>query len=233
LTASAANAESASALPGGVDEPGGRGTVTVTSGAVTVPDAAEGAAVTVTEGPVTVTAGPDGADTEGLAAHPLNTTATRTPPSRTLTTRTVRERVPASATAPVVGLRSPRAALTFSEAAPDVDPPTASVVTPKASGPMEPTLSGSSRTGSKPQPSRGPGGKSWRASSELLCLAAAGTWHSQRAAGRPTNQRQRAHGGTCCGETGEACKPLCADRPISYTTTRRKSGPRRHALKLH
>jgi hypothetical protein len=103
LTASAANAETASPLPGGVDEPAGRGTVTVTGGAVTVPGAAEGAAVTVTGGPVTVTVGPDGADTEGLAAHPLKTTATRTAPSRTLMKRTVRERVPASATAPVVG----------------------------------------------------------------------------------------------------------------------------------
>lgn len=85
MTASAANAETAPLLPGGVDEPGRRGTVTVTGGAVTVPDAAEGATVTVTGGPVTVTVGPDGADTEGLAAHPLKTTATRTPPSRTLT----------------------------------------------------------------------------------------------------------------------------------------------------
>jgi hypothetical protein len=147
LTASAANAETESALPAGVDEPGGRGTVTVTGAAVTVPGAAEGAAVTVTEGPVTVTVGPDGADTEGLAAHPLKTTATRTPPRRTLTKRTVRQRVPACATAPVVSPSD--AALTLSEAAPDVGPPTASVVTPKASGPMEPTLSGSSRTGSK------------------------------------------------------------------------------------
>jgi hypothetical protein len=56
-----------------------------------------------------------------MRSTPTQDDRDQNPPSRTLTKRTVRDGVPALATAPVVG--APRqAALEFNEAAPDVDP---------------------------------------------------------------------------------------------------------------